>query len=190
MEHRDTIYILSLVIGAIVVLLLIFHYNIYLWGKPAIVYVFTSSNCNECRRYVVFVSNTLSNNGFRVRIYYKENSTEYRELRLMLDKFGLPNIVPLSIVCRKGVARGVILGDWEGMPLWEFLRDNSINNSAVLPVFKWGDVIGFISSDKCFLHTLPMVLDEGKPSLIYSKCKGNYAFFFLGSNNYNNPNFP
>ncbi len=185
-NKKDLTYVLSLTMGILIVVIIFLHYDVYLWGKPATLYIYTERKCELCEEFVSFAKTTLANEGYTIKVCYLDVMPECNETYSFMKSMGLPDIVPMNIIVRKNEVRGIVLGVWEGMPFWYVMRDTKLNGTSIIPVYKWGDLIGFITSNSCLIQELPKALEENNPYIIIEKCGStdNFTYIYVGAFHY------
>jgi hypothetical protein len=169
---------------------LLWSNNVYLFGHPATLYIFTEEECSVCSRFVNYAVNTLAKEGFRIQVFYVGSGVNGTEAFNILRNMGLPGILPITIVSRKGEARGIVIGSFEGKPFWAMLRDTSLETVTLIPVYQYGDLVGYVSSDECLVKTLPKAVEEHSFENLYRHCNGNYTYIYVGRPSYETARAP
>jgi hypothetical protein len=184
MKRGDLLYTAFIVIGALFTLLLLWSHNVYLFGHPATLYIFTQEDCIACSRFVTYAEKTLGEEGFHILVFYVGSGGNGTEAFDMLKSMGLPGILPTTIVSRKGEARGIVIGGFEGKPFWIMLRDTPLETTTLIPVYQYGDLVGYVSSDECLVKMLPKMIEEHSLENLYRQCSGNYTYIYIGKPGY------
>ncbi len=182
---RDPRYILfvSLLLFTFISSIILFleYYNVYLWGTKAEIIVFTSSECVLCEKFVEFVEN-LGSEGFNVNVCDISLDPGCEIFIEFFAESEMPIILPISIVIKDSHIRGILVGDWYGLPFWYMLRDTDIGNYTIIPVYKRGEIFGMIKTDDCFHKEFINSLINKNYTMFRESClskKNPYVFVSL-----------
>ncbi len=191
MKNKNAVYYVAFLITlTIVSISILLYYDVYLFGTPATVHVYVTHDCQLCGKFLSFVQDFLEKNGYKVNICYIDSNNNCRKTFDFLEKTGLPYIVPTSIVFREGKPRGIVLGDWTSESFWEILRDTQPNSTKIIPVFKWGDLVGYIRIDNCIYDNIYDAFQHENPEFLEKQCSWKPLYIDLGAYIYRPPQFP
>jgi len=182
---RDLRYILfiSLLLFSFISSIILFleYYDVYLWGTKVEIMIFTSSQCELCEKFVKFAEK-LESDGFNVHVC---DISLGPGCKLFVDFFAdseLPIILPITVMIKNSHVRGILVGDWYGLPFWYMIRDTDIGNYTIIPVYKRGEISGIFKTDDCFLRKFISSLKNKNYTIFRESClnkKNPYVFVSL-----------